>query len=176
MQALLRLRADDFELSQGQKGKILCNGIKGFALVMFYSPLCKVSEDLLPKFKHLPQIINGCKFCILNINENQSIIALSRESIAPIEFVPYIIFYVGGRPFLQYDDDPTLEKLVGFIQYVMKLVEGKKSFIDKGAKVESDIPKYSIARPYLDLQLKCDGDFCYLTQEQAYGKKAGPAH
>ena len=172
MNSILRLRTDDFTVSTGTKGPILCNGIKGLSLVMFYSPLCKICEDLLPKFKHLPQIINGCKFCILSINENQGIISLSRQTISPIEFVPYIIFYVNGRPFLQYDDDATLEKLVGFLQYSMKLVETKKSFIDKGARVDSEIPKYSIAKPYCEF--KCDqAGFCYLTYSDAYkGAKA----
>jgi hypothetical protein len=141
---------------------------------MFYSPMCRISNELLPKFKHLPQVINGCKFCILNINENQGIISMSRQTIAPIEFVPYIIFYVNGRPFLQYDDDPTLEKMISFLQYSMKLVESKKSFIDRGVKVESDIPKYSIARPYADF--KCDEAGCHLlTYSEAYKGAKAPA-
>jgi hypothetical protein len=172
MQSIISLRQDDFEPQTGTKGAILCNRIKGLSLCMFYSPMCKISEALLPKFKHLPQIINGCKFCVLNINENQGIISLSRQTIAPIEFVPYIIFYVNGRPFLQYDDDATMERLLAFVQYSMKLVESKKSFVDKGAKIESDIPKYSIAKPYAEFKCSDEG-FCYLSYSDAYNKKIG---
>jgi thiol-disulfide isomerase/thioredoxin len=170
MNSILRLRQDDFEVNSGTKGPVLCNGIKGLALVMFYSPMCEICKILLPQFKHLPQIINGCKFCILNINENKGILALSQQTIAPIEVVPYIVLYINGRPFLQYDDDATLERLVLFTQYSMKLVDSKKSFIEKGVKVDSEIPKYSIAKPYAEF--KCEGDFCYLTYESAYKQKA----
>jgi hypothetical protein len=68
------------------------------------------------------------------------------------------------------------------------LVESKKQFISKGAKMESDVPKFSIGVPY---QVTCDANnICYLsaggsanknvTQDegsclsynQAYGSKA----
>jgi len=167
MNSVIKLQTNDHKIDQGTKGKILCNGIKGISLVMFYSPLCPISQTLLPEFRRLPQVINGCKFCILNINENQDIITLSEQTISPIEFVPYIIFYINGRPFLQYDDDATLTKLLAFVNYAMKLVESKQNFIEKGAKVDSDIPKYSIAKPYLEF--KCDEkNFCYLAYSDAY--------
>lgn len=168
---VIRLRTDDFNVAPGTKGPILCTSMKGLVIVLFWSPGCEICKILEPRFRYLPQIINGCTFCTLNINENQGIIALSRETIAPIDFVPYIVAYVNGKPFLRYDDETSFEKLVPFIQYVMKLVESKKSFIDKGAKVESDIPPYSIAKGYHDF--KCDeAGFCYLTYSEAYGPKA----
>lgn len=169
MQSIINLREDDFAVDTGSKGKIMITGIKGVSLVMFFSPNCKISMSLLPDYKRLPQVVNGCKFCILNVNENPGIIAMARETIAPIEVVPYIILYLNGKPFLQYDDDPSLAKIVAFLQYSLRLIDTKKSFLDRGAKVESDIPKYSIAAPYADF--KCDqAGMCYLTQDKAYGK------
>lgn len=173
MNSIISLRADDFKLEQGQKGLIMTSGIKGISLVMFYSPLCKNCNELFPKFRHLPQVINNIRFCVLNINENRSIIELSRKSISPIEFVPYILLYVNGIPFSQYDDHPTLEKLIAFLNYSSKLIEAKKSFIDRKFKIESEIPKYSIAKPYIDF--KCDENTgaCYLSYSEAYqGLKA----
>ena len=167
--SIIKLRSDDFFIENGTKGPILCNGIKGLALTMFWSPNCNICRSLEPLFRRLPQMINNCKFCFLNINENQNIIGLSKETIAPIEFVPYIVFYVNGRPFLQYDDEPTLDRLASFVQYATKLIESKKAFIDKGAKIVSDIPAYSIAKPYADFKCNDDG-FCYLTYKEAYGK------
>jgi hypothetical protein len=169
MQSIINLREDDFTLDNGSKGKVMITGIKGVSLVMFFSLACPISAQLLPEFKRLPQIVNGCKFCILNVNQNQGIVRMSQATIAPIEVVPYLVLYVNGRPFLQYDDEPTLYKIVSFLQYSLRLIDSKKSFVDKGAKVESDIPKYSIAAPYLDFKCNADG-FCYLSQKQAYGK------
>ena len=136
---------------------------------MFYSPRCQICVNLEPLFRRLPQFVSNCKFCVLNINENQNVIAMSRQTIAPIEFVPYIVFYVNGRPFLQYDDESNIDKLINFVQYAMKLIESKKTFIEKGAKVESDIPAYSIAKPYFNFTCD-DNNFCYLTHSEAYGK------
>lgn len=171
MNSIIRLQTEDFHVDAGTKGPILCTGIKGMTLVMFFSPLCDICKDLFPKFQRLPQVITGCNFCTLNINENRQIIAMSKQTISPIQYVPHIVFFVNSRPFLQYDDDTTLEKLMNFVTYAMKLVESKKSFIDRGVKIESDIPKYSIAKPYHEL--KCEGDFCYLTFQDAYkGAKA----
>lgn len=166
MQSLIRLRTDDFEVQQGTKGTILCTGIKGMALTMFWSPGCEICKSVLSIFQQLPQVVNGVKFCLLNINENQQVLAMAKSTIAPIEYVPYIVMYVNGKPFLQFDDEPTGQKLIQFIQYTMGLVETKKSFIDRGAKVESDIPAYSIAKPYLSF--KCDDEKCYLAYEDAY--------
>lgn len=169
MNSIIRLRLDDFEVQKGAKGQLLCVGIKGISLVMFYSPLCKnICEPLLPQFRQLPNIINSVKFCTININEHVGIIHLSEQTISPIRFVPFIILYVNGRPFLQYDDAPDLNKLVEFVRYSLKLIESKKTFIDKGAKVDqAEIPKFTIAKPYHDF--KCDENgLCLLTYNEAY--------
>lgn len=173
MNTAISLRADDFEVQNGTKGKILCCNIKGLSLVFFYSPYCNISRDLLPKFSRLPQIINGVRFCFLNINENQNVIAMSSQTISPIEFVPHIVLYFQGKPFLQYDDEPTLDKLVQFVQYSIKLVEGKKKFMEKN-KIEPGgaVAKYKSGMPYMDF--KCDpSGFCYLSKDDAYGKGKG---
>src|SRR5271169_5817211 len=106
MQGIYKLRTDDFDVQLGAKRQpILCTGIKGFALVMFWSPSCPISNRIEPQFRRLPQIIpSRVKFGLLNINENQGIISLSNRTIAPITGVPYIVFYVDGRPILSYDD------------------------------------------------------------------------
>lgn len=188
MNSLIRLVTQDFSMASGTKGPLLTVGIKGIVLILFWSPSCPLCTNLLPKFQHLPQIISGVKFCVLNINENQQVLAMAKQTIAPIEYVPYIVLYVNGKPFLQFDDEPSLEKLTNFVTYTMKLIESKKQFIDKGAKIESEIPAYCTNKPYLDLQ--CDDNVCYLTSHggnktvtqgdsggcltytQAYGTKA----
>ena len=170
MNNIIRLRTEDFTIEQGSRGAILGTQIKGLSVAMFWSPGCRICAQLEPQFRQLPQLFKNVKFLLLNINENKNIIELSKQTIAPIEFVPYIVFYVNGRPFLQYDDELVFEKLISFIRYTIKLVETKKSFVDKGVKIESDIPKYTIAKPYAEFKCNDEG-FCYLTYGDAYGKK-----
>jgi thiol-disulfide isomerase/thioredoxin len=169
MQSIISLRTDDFQLDHGTKGLVMCTGIKGVSLVMFYSMSCPICVQLLPDYKRLPQLINGCRFCVVNVNQNADIIEMSNQTIAPIEVVPYLILFINGRPFLQFDDEPVLHRLVSFLQYSLRLIDTKRSFVNRGARVESDIPKYSIAAPYLDFKCSQDG-FCYLTADKAYGK------
>lgn len=174
MQSLHYLTTDDFYIDQGSKGDyVLCNNIKGISLVMFHANpgRCDYCEELMPHFRRLPQIINGTKFCLLNVNQNRGVVEMSKRTKGPIKFVPYIALYVNGRPFLQYDDENTLEKLIEFVQYAMKLIQNKKTFIDKGGKIESDIPAFTIGIPY---NVACDEDkgICFLTYDEAY--KKGP--
>lgn len=169
MNPIIRLRTEDFTIEQGSRGAILSTQIKGLSMAMFWSPGCQICTRLEPQFRSLPQIFKNVKFLLLNINENKNVIELSKQTIAPIEFVPYIVFYVNGRPFLQYDDELVFEKLLNFIKYTIKLVETKKSFVEKGGKFDSDIPKYTIAKPYAEFKCNDEG-FCYLTYTDAYGK------
>lgn len=171
MNPIIRLRSEDFGIEQGSRGAILANQIKGLSVALFWSPGCRICTQLEPQYRTLPQMFKNIKFLMLNINENKNIIEMGRQTIAPIEFVPYIVFYVNGRPFLQYDDELQFDKLIHFIRYAVKLVETKKSFVDKGAKIESDIPKYTIAKPYAEFKCNDEG-FCYLSYSDAYGKNA----
>ena len=50
---ILFLTADDFEITKGSKGYMLTNFIKDFSLILFYSPQCPYSQQLLPIFKKL---------------------------------------------------------------------------------------------------------------------------
>jgi hypothetical protein len=170
MQGLLNLREDDFSLQNGSKGAVMCTGIAGLSLVMVWSPNSPGSVMLLPQYKQLPQIIPSCKFCVINLNENLRIIEMASKTVAPITDVPHIILYQDGRPCLQYDDDLTGEKLRDFVLYGKKLMESKKSFVNKGVKSEASIPGFSIASPYLEFSCKPDG-FCYLQYDDAYKGK-----
>lgn len=161
MSSILKLTVSDFTLVHETKGPVLTLNIKGVVLVLFWSPGCSICKELIPNFQHLPQVMRSIKFCALNINQNQQILTMAKQTSSPIEYVPYIVLYVNGKPFLQFDDNPTLEKLIAFVQYATKLIESKKQFIDKGAKIESDVQKYTFGVPYHDL--KCDDTVCYLS-------------
>lgn len=174
MNSLIYLKTDDFAIDKNQKGEfILCAKLKGITFIMFNANkgACEYCDIMTPLFSNLPQVINGARFCILNVNQNRQVIDMAKNTIVPILAVPYIVMYVNGRPILQYDDDTTsFAKLSEFVSYAMNLVKTKKNFIDKGGKVESEIPKFTVAMPY---NLVCDADkgTCYLRPIEAYDKK-----
>lgn len=173
MNNLYHLTSQDFFLENGSKGKVLCMDSKGLFLVCFHAnpDRCVHCEETIPEFKKLPQRIGSCKFALVNLNANPDIVKMSKMTIAPIEYVPFIILYVNGRPFLKYEGDRTLPAFMEFLQEVIQKLQTKQSFIEnKNYKVESEIPPYTVGIPY---SVVCDEDkgVCYLKCDDAYGCK-----
>ena len=112
MSGLLFLTSDDFNVQRGVKGPILCNNIRGFSLILFYSTQCEYCQNLIPIFKQLPGSVGGCQFGMINVSHNKQCVLQSRETIAPITEVPYVIMYVNGKPYIRYKGPHDLERLV----------------------------------------------------------------
>ena len=94
MSGLLFLTSDDFIISKGSKGTILCTSIPGFSLILFYSTQCPHCQNFIPIFKKLPGTIGGCQFGMINVSTNKNCIRLSKDTIAPITYVPYVVLYI----------------------------------------------------------------------------------
>lgn len=116
MSGILFLGSDDFCVRAGEKGNMLClTGWKGLTLVMFYSKECQFCHKLINKFKQLPTIVNGCKFAMCCINRHFDIVEKSKNTIAPIEYVPDVILYVDGSPYIRYDGPHEVNDIRSFI-------------------------------------------------------------
>lgn len=169
MNGLLFLGSEDFQLQTGTKGKVMCHGIPGFSLILFYSPKCEHCQTLLPIFKNLPGSLGGCQFGVVNVHVNKECIQLSRESMAPIEYVPYVMLYIDGMPFMIYKGPRAAESIKHFILDVANNVQKKQKFMMKdrapAPKTETEvaIPAYTIGRPVCG-----DGKVCYLEFGNAY--------
>jgi len=167
MSGLLFLSNDDFVLSKGTKGNILCTSIPGFSLVLFYSTQCPHCQQLIPIFKKLPGTIGGCQFGMINVSTNKNCIRLSKDTIAPITYVPYIVLYINGRPFMRYSGPADASEIKRFVIEVAQKVETKQKFSNENVKEDARgrIPAYTIGIP------KCDDDeMCYFPFNQAYTK------
>jgi len=116
MSGILFLGNDDFCVRAGEKGNMLClSGWKGLTLIMFYSKECKFCDNLILKFKQLPTIVNGCKFGMVCVNRNMEVVEKSRNTISPIEYVPDVILFVDGVPYIRYDGPHEIENIKTFI-------------------------------------------------------------
>lgn len=116
MSGILFLGSEDFCVRAGEKGNMLCmTGWKGLTLVMFYSKECQFCHKLINKFKQLPTIVNGCKFAMCCINRHFDIVEKSKNTIAPIEYVPDVILYVDGAPYIRYDGPHEVNDIRNFI-------------------------------------------------------------
>lgn len=167
MSGLLFLTSADFNVSKGTKGDILCNAIPGFSLILFYSTQCTHCQSLIPIFKKLPGTLGGCQFGMINVSMNKQCVNMSKGTIAPITYVPYIILYINGRPFMSYKGPPDADEIREFVVEVSENIKNKQKFSE--SKVHEDprggIPAYTIGHPLFG-----DEKICYLEFDEAYGK------
>lgn len=174
MSGLLFLTNDNFSVNSGTKGKILCNNIKGYSLVLFYSTECVHCQNLIPIFKKLPNTINNCSFGMVNISQNMGIIEKSKQTISPITYVPYILMFIDGVPYMKYNGPSQIEEIKRFIVEVVSAVNKQKFAVNTEKKSQqsnapvldkSNIPSYTTGIPV------CAGDVCYIQFDKGYKQK-----
>lgn len=174
MSGLLFLTSADFSIQKGSKGNIMCHQIPGFSLILFYSTHCTHCQTLIPVFKRLPGTIGGCQFGMINVSTNKECIAMARNTIAPIKYVPYIVLYVNGKPFMVYKGPYDSGEISRFVIEVANSLRKKRQFSSskqedkkqQGAK--RGIPDFTVGLPVYG-----DGndDVCYLDFTEAYPGK-----
>jgi hypothetical protein len=174
MSGLLFLTSDDFNIQRGVKGPIMCTMIQGFSLILFYSTECSHCQSLIPIFKRMPGSVGGCQFGMINVSHNKQCVILSRNTIAPIKVVPYIVLYINGKPHMRYDGPYVAEEIGRFIVEVSRSVQ-KQENLEKDDRIKQDpkggIPAYTIGHPLCGP----DDKVCYLEFDEAYSKdNTGP--
>jgi len=167
--SLLFLNTDNFSISKGERGSLLCNGIEGFSLILYYSTQCDYCHEVIPIFKQLPKYIQGCKFGILNVSKNNKLIEMAKNTIAPLEYVPYIILYTNGKPFMRYEGNLDINSIKNFILDVQKNLKHKEQFtpVKKTEVLKQSIPAYTIGNP---VSGSSNNKRCYLNFDIAYKK------
>jgi hypothetical protein len=170
MSGLLFLTSSDFNIQRGSRGDIMCHNIRGFSLIMFYSTHCGYCQTLLPIFKKLPGTIEGCQFGMVNVSTNKECVQLARATIAPIEYVPFIILYINGKPFMQYPKNSpyTMESIHKFVIEIANNIKQKQQFAPEKVKDTGvGIPEYCIGKPIIGNE-----KVCYLEYMSAYKKNS----
>jgi thioredoxin-like negative regulator of GroEL len=107
---------------------------------------------------------------MINVSTNKSIVEMSRETIAPVKYVPYIVLYINGKPFMVYKGPYDEGEIRNFVVEVANNVQKKQQFSKEKVKEDKpgELPAYCIGQPL------CGNDkVCYLTFTGAYteGKK-----
>lgn len=175
------LKTEDFVLKENVKGSLLGlrNPKKGLELILFYSNECQYCDKLLSQYKQLPNIIFGCKFGLLNINHHQEVVELSKNTISPISYVPDLILYVNGLPYIRYDGPSDKDAIKNFIVDIHKKLsnvptlnqnEGAQQVeaVNNSFVKEEKIPEYTIGKPLSGTGRDQYGK-CYVNFDNAYG-------
>ena len=175
MSGLLFLQKEDFGIQKGVKGDILCHTIRGISLVLFYSTNCQYCRELIPIFKRLPGQLGGCQFGMINVSVEKDIIRMSNMTISAIKYVPLIILYVAGKPFVRYDGPHDESEIKRFIFEVSSKIQTKEKFTNKEAPRHQHqatmgsgngtraVPAYAAGQP-----LYGDADDFYMEFAEAY--------
>jgi thioredoxin-like negative regulator of GroEL len=165
MSGLLFLTQDDFFVGKGSKGNLLCHSIKGVSLVFFYSTRCNYCQSFIPVYKSLPGNIKGCHFAMVNVSQNPDVVAMSKDTICEIKYVPYIVLYVNGKPYIRYDGPYEVKDVAEFVIEVSNKLQSKEQFVpsDKIKIPEKSIPAYCIGTPISER-------ISYLNFDHAYNK------
>ena len=172
MSGLLFLSTEDFHLVKGTKGAIMTTNIPGFSLILFYSTQCEHCQSLIPIFKQLPGTVGGCQFGMINVSHNKQCVLMSRETIAPIRVVPYIILYINGKPYMRYQGPHDAKEISRFIVEVSQKMQTRQTFTKQEEKEvakqkpKGEIPAYTIGKPLYGQE---DDNVCYLDFTDAYG-------
>lgn len=165
--SVLYFESDDFTIQRDVKGDMLCHSTPGFCLLLFYSTHCQYCQSLIPIFKSLPTILGGCTFGMLNVSLNKKCVAISQKTITPITYVPYIVLYINGKPYMTYKGPNTENDIVRFIKDVSNNLQQRQQFSKQVVRENKDegIPEYlaGIGKPL-------SGDknqlVCYLTMSE----------
>jgi thioredoxin-like negative regulator of GroEL len=174
MSTIIFLTNEDFSVQKINNANYLCSNIKGISVVMFYSTRCGYCQDLIPTFKKLPRVIPNCQFAMVNIDLHKAPVELSKQTIDPIKYVPYIVFYANRRPIIKYSGPYQIDKISKFVSDVSKTLTVQNFFTqDQTQKSDAsktpEIPAYTIGQPAetsahrrLDEVFICKDGVCYL--------------
>ena len=89
---------------------------------------------------------------------------MSQNTIAPIKYVPYIILYIQGKPFMRYNGPHDGGEIRRFVIEVANKVQGKQKFTKETVKDDGKgIPEFTTGHP-----LCGDDKRCYLEFKEAY--------
>jgi len=169
MSGLLYLTSDEFFLQKNENNNIiLSHRVQGFCLVLFYSTKCEYCPGLLNIFKRLPGTVNGCQFGIVNISTNKACVEMSQQSNSPIKYVPFIVLYINGNPYMIYKGSNDSKSITNFILDVANKLQNKQQFSkDTIKKEDNSIPAYCIGHPVSGFDNRC-----YLEFIDAYNKES----
>ncbi|NDE17300.1 thioredoxin, partial [bacterium] len=135
--SILFLTSEDFQLRTGDRGAMLClknsHEYPGLALVLYYSNDCPYCGPVIAKFKELPSRVTGCTFAMCNVSHAMDVVETSKNTISPIRYVPDLVLFVNGAPFMRYDGQQEVAAIQNFLHDVYNKLQHKTAFASSEA-------------------------------------------
>jgi thioredoxin-like negative regulator of GroEL len=111
----------------------------------------------------------GCQFGVVNVSLHKEAVMMSQNTIDPIRFVPRIILYINGRPYMAYRGPHDGGEIRRFIKEITDNLQKKQQF-SGGERVKDGTPIQQVNSPTTGVPV-CDDKVCYLDFGKAYNPK-----
>jgi thioredoxin-like negative regulator of GroEL len=166
---------DNSHFEVNQRGELSCK-IKGYVLMLFYSTKCEHCGDMINKFKELNDTVNGCSFAQVNLDTNKELIKKVNASNIKLTFVPFVVLFANGTPYMIYSGPVSTSSLRRFIlevtdAYAKEFEQTRKS----GGKTAISTIDESVGCRMDDdkCRAKAEATYnsCYVTMAEAYSNK-----
>jgi len=113
-------------------------------------------------FKRFPERLTGCQFAMCNVSLCKDVVQASRNTIAPITYVPLMLFYYNGKPYARYDGPRDEESIRRFIVQAAEQAQHTDTQQPLSKKTKKRTDDMTMGVP------KCEDGVCYLEFDEAY--------
>jgi thioredoxin-like negative regulator of GroEL len=152
--------------------------LKGYVLMLFYSTKCEHCGDMIDKFRELNDTVNGCSFAQVNLDTNKELIKKVNASNIKLTFVPFVVLFANGTPYMIYSGPVSTPDLRRFILEVTDAYakEFEQNRLNGGNRTtEISIIDDSVGCRVDDDECRTKAsagrESCYVTMEEAYTNK-----
>lgn len=109
------LTSANFELSGFQRKTLDIVNVPGVILVFFKTTSCEGCRAVTPIFDELSQVEKSINYGVIYVDQYREVVALSRQTTAPITVVPFFILYIDGKPLAKYKGNKDVTSMRSFI-------------------------------------------------------------
>lgn len=132
---MLELTPADFKIIKTPKGDLVEYLNKKLFVVLFFKDEenKKYSDEYKRVFAEIEETEFECSFATFNVDKYPEQLELASKTKTPINYVPYVVIYAQGRPYMSYSgkiDSVELVKLVTYVQ-LMQTVTASIQFDSK---------------------------------------------
>lgn len=176
--ALIELTAESFKKMKGNRGHVLgLPNAQNLTLVMFYSMQCTFCDQAMPELSKLSRYLREnnlpIQVAVCDVSKNKRVIQESADTVDPIKYVPYLTIYLRDRPYLRYNGKKIAEEMLSYLVEVLKRIDTRQQFVQPQRQAQEEQEEEVSAGPSVGIpyNVVCEGDVCYLTQDEVFGGK-----
>lgn len=162
--------------------------IQGFSIILFYSRSCPHCNTMEGFFEKIDRHVNGITTGKVLLDENKDIIPVLAKSNIELTYVPFVVFFAHGSPYMIYSGPNDLKSLTDFIVEVANTHRSENSEQSSMNSFDNN-PQRSVDQSHNSSsalgckiddkkcqdetleQKKKEMSACYTTMENAYSNK-----